>query len=71
MWLRSHSESHSLRKAEGNENFYAPLEKTNISLGHSILVSCYKPFRAYAVHIFPGQTQLNMPQKSSLTGCFS
>jgi len=34
-----------LRKAGGNNgHLYAPLEKMNISLGRSILVSCYKPF---------------------------
>ncbi|KAJ3883763.1 MFS general substrate transporter [Lentinula edodes] len=33
-----------LRRSTGDENYWAPLDKTNISLGEAILVSCYRPF---------------------------
>ncbi|KAF5390138.1 hypothetical protein D9757_003787 [Collybiopsis confluens] len=34
-----------LRKATGDNNYFAPLEKEDLNLGHAILVSCYKPFQ--------------------------
>ena len=64
--LRSYSEPYSLRKSRGNKHYYAPLEKMDISLGRSIFVSCYKPFRTYALDIFETH-QLNLLQNSFLT----
>ncbi|KAI0064100.1 MFS general substrate transporter [Artomyces pyxidatus] len=34
-----------LRKTTGDPNYYAPLEKHDVSLTQSLLVSCYKPFQ--------------------------
>ncbi|KAG8709133.1 hypothetical protein FRC08_018524 [Ceratobasidium sp. 394] len=37
-----------LRKATGEERWWAPLEKSNRSITRSIIVSCYKPFEILA-----------------------
>jgi hypothetical protein len=38
----------SLRKATGNPNWYAPIEKTqHTSLARTLLLNCYKPFCGY------------------------
>ncbi|KAI0283758.1 major facilitator superfamily domain-containing protein [Russula brevipes] len=34
-----------LREMTGNQNYYAPLEKENASLGRAIIISCYRPFQ--------------------------
>ena len=70
IWPSTHSELYSLRKTGENEHCYAPLEKTDIGLGRSIFVSCYKPFSMYAL-IFLRLTQLNPPQNFSLNPWFS
>ncbi|KAJ4488176.1 MFS general substrate transporter [Lentinula aciculospora] len=34
----------TLRKSTGDQNYWAPLDRTNVSLGEAILISCYRPF---------------------------
>ncbi|KAH9979930.1 major facilitator superfamily domain-containing protein [Lactifluus volemus] len=34
-----------LRETTGNQHYYAPLEREYISLGHAVLLSCYRPFQ--------------------------
>ncbi|KAJ3729655.1 major facilitator superfamily domain-containing protein [Lentinula raphanica] len=34
-----------LRKSTGDNNYFAPLERSEINLGQAILISCYKPFQ--------------------------
>lgn len=40
-----------LRRSTGDENYWAPLDKTNVSLGGAILISCYRPFGKKIVSI--------------------
>ncbi|KAJ3797237.1 MFS general substrate transporter [Lentinula aff. detonsa] len=34
----------NLRKSTGDQNYWAPVDRSNLSLGKAILISCYRPF---------------------------
>ena len=36
---------HRLRKETGDQRYYAPMEKDNLSLLRLTIISCYRPFR--------------------------
>ena len=38
-----------LRKSTGKPDYYAPLELNDTNIVNAILISCYKPFRTWAV----------------------
>jgi hypothetical protein len=38
---------HRLRKETGDQRYYAPMEKENISLLRLTIISCYRPFREW------------------------
>jgi hypothetical protein len=42
-----------LRKSTGKPDYYAPLELNDTSIVNAILISCYKPFRTWAVPFLP------------------
>jgi len=55
-----------LREMTGNQNYYAPLEKENASLGRAIIISCYRPFRMpYPYFLLRGTHFLSSLQNSS------